>query len=62
MGVDRPVEIAVTVENTGNEAVTPGALILKVDGGRAYTDKSLGQIQPGEKQTVKFYHQFCRIF
>ena len=58
VGVDRPVEVAVTVENTGNEAVTPGALVLKVDGGRDYTDKSLGQIQPGEKQTVKFYHQF----
>ncbi|MDF1816165.1 MAG: PA14 domain-containing protein [Verrucomicrobiales bacterium] len=58
VGVDRPVEIAVTVENTGNEAVTPGALILKVDGGRDYSDKSLGQLQPGEKQTVKFYHQF----
>ncbi|MDF1751707.1 MAG: PA14 domain-containing protein [Verrucomicrobiales bacterium] len=58
VGVDRPVEVSVTVENTGNEAVTPGSLILKVDGGRDYTDKSLGQLQPGEKQTVKFYHQF----
>ena len=59
VGVDRPVEVSVTVENTGNEAVTPGALVLQVDGGRDYRDKSLGQIQPGEMQTVKFYHQFA---
>ena len=58
VGVDRPVEVSVTVENTGNEAVTPGALILTVDDGREYRDQSLGQIQPGERQTVKFSHQF----
>jgi hypothetical protein len=58
VGVDRPVEVSVTVENTGNEAVTPGALTLIVDDGREYRDQSLGQIQPGERQTVKFSHQF----
>ncbi|MEN8714663.1 MAG: VWA domain-containing protein, partial [Verrucomicrobiales bacterium] len=42
VGVDRPVEVSVTVENTGNEAVTPGALILTVDDGREYRDQSLG--------------------
>ena len=58
VGVDRPVEVSVMVENTGNEAVTPGALTLTVDDGREYRDQSLGQIQPGERQTVKFSHQF----
>lgn len=61
VGVDRPVEVSVMVENTGNEAVTPGALRLQVDGGRDYIDKSLGQLQPGEVQTVKFYHQFAAV-
>lgn len=58
VGVDRPVEVSVTVENTGNEAVTPGSLVLSVDDGREYRDQSLGQLQPGERQTVTFSHQF----
>jgi len=58
VGVDRPVEVTVVVENTGNEAVTPGALTLKVDDGREYRDQSIAQLQPGEKQTVTFDHQF----
>ncbi len=58
VGIDRPVQIAVTVENTGNEAATPGALLLQVDGEREYTDRTLGQLQPGEKQSVTFSHQF----
>jgi hypothetical protein len=58
VGVDRPVEVTVTVENTGNEAVTPGSLVLSVDDGREYRDQSLGQLQPGEQQSVKFAHQF----
>ncbi len=60
VGIDRPVEIRVTVENTGNEAVTPEALVLTVDDGRDYRDQSLGQLQPGEQQTVKFAHQFTQ--
>lgn len=58
VGVDRPVEVTVIVENTGNEAVTPGTLILKTDDGREYRDQSIAQLQPGEKQTVTFNHQF----
>lgn len=59
IGVDRPVEVTVVVENTGNEAVTPGALKLTVGEGREYRDQSIGQLQPGEKQTVTFEHQFA---
>lgn len=58
VGVDRPVEITVMAENTGNEAVTPGALVLTLDDGREYRDESLGQLKPGERQTAKFLHQF----
>lgn len=58
VGVDRPVEVTVIVENTGNEAVTPEALVLKIDDGREYRDQSIAQLQPGEKQTVIFDHQF----
>lgn len=58
VGVDRPVDIAVTVENTGNESVTPEALILKSDGSRELRDESLGQLKPGEEQVVHFSYQF----
>lgn len=58
VGVDRPVEITVMAENTGNEAVTPGALVLTLDDGREYRDESLGQLKPGERQSAKFIHQF----
>lgn len=58
VGIDRPVDVTVTVENTGNESVTPGALILSVDGEREYRDESLGQLPPGERQSVTFSHQF----
>jgi len=58
VGIDRPVTITATVANTGNEAVTPGALILKIDDGRDYRDASIGQLRPGEEQAVTFTHQF----
>ncbi len=58
VGVDRPVKISVTVENTGNEAVTPGSLTLSIEGTKVHEDESLGQLQPSERQTVHFNHQF----
>ncbi len=58
VGVDRPVDITATVANTGNEAVTPGALVLTIDDGREYRDASVGQLRPGEEQTITFTHQF----
>ncbi len=58
VGIDRPVEIRVTVENTGNESVTPEAVSLEIDG-QLYRDESLGQIQPGAIETVRFVHRFA---
>ncbi len=59
VGVDRPVSITATVANTGNEAVTPAALVLKIDDGRDYCDTSIGQLRPGEEHAVTFTHQFA---
>lgn len=58
VGVDRPVEIAVTIENTGDEAVTPGSISLRIDEGSEQVFKSMGQILPASSQTVRFTHQF----
>ncbi len=59
IGVDRAVTISVTVANTGNEAVTPGALLLNIDDGKEYRDTAIGQLRPGEEQVTTFTHQFA---
>ena len=57
IGVDREVEIQVTLENTGNEAVTPNSVQLRI-GNQTLTDTSLGQFPPGLKNTLTFKHHF----
>lgn len=57
IGTDRETGIAVTVANTGDEAVSPSSLMLSAEG-RLYTDTTLGQILPGESRTVEFSHRF----
>ncbi|MFT5469926.1 MAG: hypothetical protein ACI8UO_005049 [Verrucomicrobiales bacterium] len=57
IGVDRPVKIRVTIENTGTEAVSPEMVELTV-GGQKMTDSTLGQLLPGTKETIEFSHLF----
>ncbi len=57
IGTDRPVTIEVTVQNTGNEGVTPSAVELKIDD-ETLTDSSISQLLPGSSETVRFLHQF----
>lgn len=57
VGVDRPVKISVTVENTGTEAVSPERVELSV-GGKKLIDNTLGQLLPGTKETIEFSHLF----
>ncbi|MES2708335.1 MAG: BatA domain-containing protein [Verrucomicrobiota bacterium] len=59
IGVDRPVSIEVTVENTGTEAITPGTLNLTA-GKEVLHGSSLGQLPPGSRQTVRFTHRFSK--
>ena len=59
IGTDRKVRINVTVENTGVEGVTPQAVKLEVEG-KAYSDTTLNQIEPGSSHTVSFWHQFSK--
>lgn len=58
VGTDRPVDVAITIENTGDEAVTPEFLELTASDGGRHRDPALGQMQPGAKQTITFSHQF----
>ena len=57
IGTDRDVRVDVTVANNGDEAATPDALLLSIDG-RTYTDNTIGQLQPGQRRTVSFRHRF----
>lgn len=57
VGIDRPVTISVSVENTGNESITPASLELIIDG-ETLTDNSLGQIAPDATAAVSFTHRF----
>ncbi len=57
VGIDRPVTISVSVENTGNESITPASLDLTIEG-KTLNDNSLGQIPPGATTAVTFTHRF----
>ena len=58
VGTDRPVDISVTIENTGDEAVSPEFLEVTASDGGRHRDPALGQMQPGARQTITFSHQF----
>lgn len=57
VGIDRPVTINVTIENTGTEAVSPSSIELTV-GGEVLSDNTIGQLVPGASETIRFSHQF----
>lgn len=72
VGTDRPVGVEVTVENTGSEAISPTAVELTLGepaepgqpadaakpAPQVLKDASMGQLQPGEKETIRFQHHF----
>jgi len=57
VGTDREVTFLVTVENTGSEAVTPGEVELSV-AGKTLKPGQLGQMVPGQQETVEFRYRF----
>lgn len=59
VGCDKETAIDINISNTGNEAVTPGVVTLKI-GDREFSDHSLGQILPGSTETLVFKHRFSR--
>lgn len=59
IGTDREVTFRATVENTGTEAVTPGPVVLEIEGS-AVEEKPLGLLLPGQKETLEFLHRFTK--
>ncbi|NNC90622.1 MAG: VWA domain-containing protein [Akkermansiaceae bacterium] len=57
IGTDREVTIRVGVENTGTEAVTPEPLELEIDG-KVLEPQAVGQLAPGQEESVEFRHRF----
>ena len=57
VGTDREVTIRVTVENTGTEAVTPAPLQVTV-GDEALEPVAVGQMAPGQEETLELRHLF----
>lgn len=57
VGTDREAGIRVTIENTGTEAITPEMVELEI-GGTRLDPKGVGQIVPGQEETVVFRHRF----
>ncbi|WFB34645.1 BatA domain-containing protein [Kiritimatiellota bacterium B12222] len=57
IGLDRPVSIEVTISNYGDQAITPGSVVMRVEG-EVYQNEELGQMSPNATQTITFEHQF----
>ena len=60
IGINQETEITVTVENTGDEAVTAEELKLII-GDKEYSNKAIGQLRPGASKSVVFTHNFSKI-
>jgi len=59
VGTDRELVLRVTVENTGTEAITPGPVVLEIEG-KNMGESPVGLLVAGQKETVEFRHRFTR--
>lgn len=57
IGTDREVTLRVTVENTGVEALTPGPVIMEIDGAPV-GESQIGLLVPGQVEVAEFRHRF----
>ena len=56
-GTDRPCLLRTEIVNTGDQPVTPGALLIDIDGKQAVRE-ALGLLLPGQSLTVETRHRF----
>ncbi|MCW1912515.1 PA14 domain-containing protein [Luteolibacter sp. GHJ8] len=59
VGTDREVTLKATVENTGTAPVTPGPVVIEIDGNKV-GEKPVGLLVAGQKETVEFRHRFAK--
>jgi hypothetical protein len=56
-GTDRPCLLRTEVVSTGNQAVTPGELLIEIDG-KQIAREPLGMLVPGQTEVVETRHRF----
>ena len=59
VGTDREITLRVTIENTGDEPVTPGEVTMEVSN-KILQPGKIGQLVPGQRETVEFRHKFSK--
>jgi len=57
VGTDRKVSLRVSVENTGSEAATARQIELSIQG-KPLKPEGVGQLIPGQQETVEFLYRF----
>ena len=57
-GTDRPCLIRTEVVNTGNQPVTPGDLLIEIDG-KEVAREALGMLIAGQTQNIETRHRFA---
>ena len=56
-GTDRPCLLRTEIANTGNQPVTPGELLVEIDG-QQIAREPLGLLIPGQTQVIETRHRF----
>ncbi|MCX6874335.1 MAG: PA14 domain-containing protein [Verrucomicrobia bacterium] len=56
-GTDRPCLLRTEIVNTGTQAVTPGELLIEING-KQVAREALGLLIPGQTQTIETRHRF----
>lgn len=60
VGTDRELVMRVTVENTGTQALTPGPVVMEIEG-KKIGESPVGLLVPGQLATVEFRHHFTHL-
>lgn len=58
-GTDRACLLRTEIINTGNEAVTPGEVLIEIDG-KQIAREPLGMLVPGQTQSIETRHRFTK--
>jgi hypothetical protein len=57
VGTDREVVIRAQVQNTGDQAITPGSVSLEISGSKI-SETPVGLLIAGQSETIEFRHKF----
>lgn len=58
VGTDREVTMRASIQNTGDQAVTPDSISLEINGSKI-AETPVGLLLPGQSETIEFRHKFA---